>query len=53
MSDTNTQLRILWVAYVFPPAGGTQGVRMKRYLEEIIRAQPDAEIDVLTIRQSR
>lgn len=53
VTDTSAQLRILWIAYVFPPAGGTQGVRMKRYLEEIIRAQPGAQIDVLTICQSR
>jgi glycosyltransferase involved in cell wall biosynthesis len=46
------QPRVLWIAYVFPPAGGTQGLRMQRYLQEITRADPSLTIDVLTIRQS-
>jgi glycosyltransferase involved in cell wall biosynthesis len=44
--------RILWVAYVFPPVGGTQGLRMQRYLQEITRADPAIAIDVLTIHQA-
>jgi glycosyltransferase involved in cell wall biosynthesis len=44
--------RILWIAYVFPPAGGTQGLRMQRYLQEITGADPSLAIDVLTISQN-
>jgi Glycosyl transferases group 1 len=41
--------RILWIANVFPPVGGGQGRRMRRYLEEIVSAHPETVIDVLTI----
>jgi hypothetical protein len=51
-SDQARRSRILWIAYVFPPVGGTQGLRMQRYLQEITRANPAIEIDVLTIRQA-
>jgi glycosyltransferase involved in cell wall biosynthesis len=42
--------RILWIAYVFPPVGGTEGLRMVRYLEEIVRADPQIAVDVLTVQ---
>ena len=45
--------RVLWIAFVFPPIGGTQGLRMRRYLEEMSRIRPTTLIDVLTIRPPR
>jgi glycosyltransferase involved in cell wall biosynthesis len=53
ISDGVRMRRILWIAYVFPPAGGMQGLRMQRYLQEIALAHPDTTIDVLTIQQSQ
>ena len=44
--------RVLWIAYVFPPAGGSQGLRMQQYLKMICLAHPDVTVDVLTIRQT-
>jgi glycosyltransferase involved in cell wall biosynthesis len=45
--------RILWISYVFPPVGGTQGLRMQQYLRKICQAHPDFAVDVLTIRQTK
>ena len=45
-------MRILWIAHVFPPVGGTQGLRMARYLQELTHGS-SLQVDVLTIRQSR
>ena len=44
--------RILWIAYVFPPEGGAQGMRMQQYLATLCQAHPDITVDVLTIHQT-
>jgi hypothetical protein len=52
MMKPDKRQRVLWIAYAFPPVGGTQGVRMQRYLQEIVKDDPGLAIDVLTIRQT-
>jgi glycosyltransferase involved in cell wall biosynthesis len=53
LQGDTTQRRILWIAYVFPPVGGSQGLRMQQYLGKICRAYPDFIVDVLTIHQTK
>ncbi len=40
--------RILWIAFIFPPYGGTEGLRMGKYLQHIL-ADDKTAADVLTI----
>ncbi len=42
---------VLWIAFIFPPYGGTQGVWMRKYLECLL-AVPNTRADVLTIEPS-
>lgn len=53
MATVNSSAHVLWIANLFPPVGGMQGLRMRHYLDEIARTEPGITIDVLTIRPTR
>lgn len=44
---------VLWIAFVFPPLGGTQGRWMAEYLAALVEMAPSLRVEVLTVWPSR